>query len=302
MRPILPGERGPAVEDIQRRLLALGYDLGATGIDGVFLGKTRDAVVSFQHAHRLTEDGVVGTQTWTAIVDATFIFGDRMLYLRLPHFHGSDVKALQEALNTLGFSCGAADGIFGSFTERAVREFQRSSGQPSDGIVGPETVRALSHLRHVWEGKHGTVPELATAASARALEALTRYSVTFVSHDPVAADVAERAVNLAFATDAGAQAQLGGGDTPSETDVRLEVRSEERADDDDGGAPVVTVTPGDRTAELAGRLSVALNLAPQSKPVGVRVVLSGVDSDERARQRAAVLLLDSLCRALAHWH
>ena len=40
MRPIRPGDRGPAVEDIQRRLLALGYDLGITGVDGVFLGRT----------------------------------------------------------------------------------------------------------------------------------------------------------------------------------------------------------------------------------------------------------------------
>ena len=299
MRPILPGERGPAVEDVQRRLLALGYDLGTTGVDGVFFGKTRDAVVCFQREHGLSEDGVVGTQTWAAIVDATFTLGDRMLYLRLPHFHGNDVRVLQEALNTLGFSCGVADGIFGSFTERAVREFQRSSGQPRDGIVGPETVRALTHLRHVWEGKDGTMPELATAAPARTPEALTRHSVAFAPYDPVASDVAERAVNLALATDAGARVQLGGGESPAAVDVALEVHSVEPVEDD--GSPVVAVALSDRTAELAGRFLVAARLAPQDPPVTIRVLLCDVGSDEHARQRVAVLLLDAVCRALALW-
>ena len=90
MKPILPGGRGPAVEDIQRRLLALGFDLGPTGVDGVFLGKTRDAVIAFQTGNGLSEDGVVGGETWAALVDATFKLGDRTLYLRLPHFHGRD--------------------------------------------------------------------------------------------------------------------------------------------------------------------------------------------------------------------
>ncbi|HET6497765.1 MAG TPA: peptidoglycan-binding protein [Coriobacteriia bacterium] len=300
MKPILPGERGPAVEDVQRRLLVLGYDLGPTGVDGVFFGKTRDAVECFQREHGLTEDGVVGIQTWAAIVDATFALGDRMLYLRLPHFHGNDVRVLQEALNTLGFSCGAVDGIFGSFTERAVREFQRSSGQPRDGIVGPETVRALSQLRHVWEGKDSTAPELAHTAPARTPEALTRRAVAFVPRDPVASDVAERAVNLALATDPEARAYLGGGERLAGTDVVLEVHSVEPGDGD-GGQPLVTVALGDRTDELAGRFSVALKLAPQDPPVTIRVVLSGVGSGERARQSAAVLLLDAVCRALALW-
>ena len=95
MRPVRPGARGPAVEDIQRRLLALGYDLGRTGVDGVFLGLTADAVRSFQSVNGLSEDGVVGDETWSALVDAGFKLGDRMLYLRLPHFHGHDVLALQ---------------------------------------------------------------------------------------------------------------------------------------------------------------------------------------------------------------
>ena len=76
MRPVRPSDRGPAVEDIQRRLLALGYDLGPTGVDGVFLGQTAEAVRSFQLSHGLSEDGVVGEETWSALVDAGFTLGD----------------------------------------------------------------------------------------------------------------------------------------------------------------------------------------------------------------------------------
>lgn len=153
MKPITPGTRGPAIEDIQRRLLMLGYDLGRTGVDGVFLGRTQEAVSSFQHEHGLPDDGVVGQATWSALVDSTFILGDRMLYLRLPHFHGHDVRVLQGALNALGFSVCAEDGIFGAGTEAAVREFQRSCGHAVDGIFGTETASALEAFRHLWHGR-----------------------------------------------------------------------------------------------------------------------------------------------------
>lgn len=56
---------------------------------------------------------------------------------------GDDVKTLQTRLNQLGFSCGAADGIFGSKTEAAVKAFQKSRGLVADGIVGPKTSALL---------------------------------------------------------------------------------------------------------------------------------------------------------------
>ncbi|MDO8986769.1 MAG: peptidoglycan-binding protein, partial [Coriobacteriia bacterium] len=190
MRPILPGSRGPAVEDIQRRLLRLGYPLGPTGVDGVFLGMTTDAVRSFQTTLGLSEDGVVGDETWAALVDETFTLGDRTLYLRLPHFHGKDVSLAQEALNALGFVCGDLDAIFGAHTERAVREFQRNSGIPADGILGAATIGALKALRHVWEGKDPTIPSGAMSGPARSTEVLSRLRLRIGSSDPVTMAIA----------------------------------------------------------------------------------------------------------------
>jgi peptidoglycan L-alanyl-D-glutamate endopeptidase CwlK len=53
------------------------------------------------------------------------------------------VTALQQALQTAGFSPGAIDGSFGLGTEAAVISFQRSKGIGADGVVGPKTATAL---------------------------------------------------------------------------------------------------------------------------------------------------------------
>lgn len=55
---------------------------------------------------------------------------------------GSDVKMLQQALNTKGFNL-VVDGDFGLATDTAVRQFQEASSLEVDGIVGPATWKAL---------------------------------------------------------------------------------------------------------------------------------------------------------------
>lgn len=52
---------------------------------------------------------------------------------------GAVVTQIQNRLNTLGFSCGTADGDFGSMTKSAVTRFQTSRGISADGVVGPTT-------------------------------------------------------------------------------------------------------------------------------------------------------------------
>ena len=54
----------------------------------------------------------------------------------------ADVTALQNALNQFGFGI-KADGIFGSETEGAVRQFQLDHNLYVDGVVGPVTWAAL---------------------------------------------------------------------------------------------------------------------------------------------------------------
>ena len=56
---------------------------------------------------------------------------------------GQDVIELQQTLTEKGFSPGAIDGDFGENTRQAVIAFQRSAQLDDDGIVGPDTRKAL---------------------------------------------------------------------------------------------------------------------------------------------------------------
>ena len=70
------GDRGEYVKICQEELLALGYDVGKTGADGIFGKNTEAAVKQFQREHNdmdgnpLKVDGIVGQKTWGALDDA----------------------------------------------------------------------------------------------------------------------------------------------------------------------------------------------------------------------------------------
>jgi len=156
MLPLGLGDRGEAVADVQRRLQAVGYAVGPSGVDGVFADDTREAVLSFQQSRGLEISGVVDENTWRALVEASVRLGDRLLYLRSPFFRGDDVRELQRRLNTLGFNCGTADGVFGRMTDRAVRDFQKNVGLPADGIAGEATLGAMGKLKNILATKNAT--------------------------------------------------------------------------------------------------------------------------------------------------
>lgn len=57
---------------------------------------------------------------------------------------GDAVRRVQVTLAGLGYRPGAADGVFGSGTEDAVRTYQSAIGTGVDGVVGPRTWGALA--------------------------------------------------------------------------------------------------------------------------------------------------------------
>jgi hypothetical protein len=290
VRPIREGDRGAAVEDVQKRLITLGVDLGPSGVDGVFFGATLAAVRAFQRSHGLDEDGEVGAHTWAALVDATFTLGDRLLYLRHPYLHGADVRALQGALSAMGFACGAADGIFGAFTEGAVRDFQSNTGLGADGIVGPDTVRAIGGLRHVWSDKSTLPPVELRAAPARSAGVLSRVEVVVVPDGPSKA-LADRFVNLAHASEPSARVRMS---DPSRAGARALVI--EITAVSSGQARTVAVREGGEA--LSRRFAAAVASAD---PAGARVIVHFDDpaADEHVLQALAVSLIDGLCLGLA---
>ena len=56
---------------------------------------------------------------------------------------GEAVRKLQEMLNQRGYSCGTADGVYGTKTIAAVKAFQADHGLNPDGVCGPKTWAAL---------------------------------------------------------------------------------------------------------------------------------------------------------------
>lgn len=65
---IRSGSGGAAVEELQKKLNALGFDCGS--VDGKFGKKTLEAVKAFQTANGLNPDGIVGNATWAALMKA----------------------------------------------------------------------------------------------------------------------------------------------------------------------------------------------------------------------------------------
>jgi hypothetical protein len=69
-RPLLRrGSRGSSVVELQQRLANAGHAPGP--IDGIFGSQTDAAVRAFQRARGLAVDGVVGPQTWGALLGTT---------------------------------------------------------------------------------------------------------------------------------------------------------------------------------------------------------------------------------------
>lgn len=137
------------MEDLQARLERLDFLIDPSELGGIFGPSTEMAIKEFQQRSGLDVDGLVGEATWRALVESSWALGDRLLRLSSPMMRGDDVSDLQGRLNALGFTAGKHDGIFGTRTAAALREFQRNLAIGEDGIVGHETIRALDRLRLV---------------------------------------------------------------------------------------------------------------------------------------------------------
>ena len=165
----------PAVNPIVRLQETLGVQ-----VDGTFGPETEAAVKHAQALHHIVADGVVGPETWRALslhehgklkqtlfptrhrsvhgttqvssahvatgtggeaaTDVADQVADTQASTTAPS--GNPVSRLQEALHI------SADGRFGPQTEAAVKQLQAHDGLPVDGVVGPETWRALGLDEH----------------------------------------------------------------------------------------------------------------------------------------------------------
>lgn len=132
------GMRDEHVTNVQNVLMNEGYykPLKATGYFGT---ATEKAVLKFQRDHGLRPDGIVGPKTKAKLSHYVKFDGKLLAY----GSQGEAVKDVQYHLKDLRFYNGEIDGIFGKLTRLAVLRFQKSRDLSIDGIVGPETFKAL---------------------------------------------------------------------------------------------------------------------------------------------------------------
>lgn len=53
------------------------------------------------------------------------------------------IKSIQNALNDLGYDCGKADGVMGSKTKKALKQYQKDNDLTVDGKIGKKTCEHL---------------------------------------------------------------------------------------------------------------------------------------------------------------
>ena len=162
------GDRGIAVRTIQYYLNFIGQFNGSLNIDiaedGVFGPATKRAVEAFQRYYGLKVDGIVGRNTWNAVIDAyndilrslpaDFTGFSSLLY---PGYYiqrgasGRIVEQLQMFLRVIAQNNNsvpsvAVDGVFGPQTQAAVIAVQNWFDLEPDGVVGPITWNAIITL------------------------------------------------------------------------------------------------------------------------------------------------------------
>lgn len=162
------GDRGIAVRTIQYYLNFIGQFNDSLSIDvaedGVFGPATKRAVEAFQRYYGLTADGIVGRNTWNAVIDAyngilqslpaEYMGYSSLLYPGYYITRGASGKIVEQlqtflrviARNNSAIPDVAVDGIFGPQTQAAVIAVQDWFDLEPDGVVGPITWNAIITL------------------------------------------------------------------------------------------------------------------------------------------------------------
>ena len=160
--PVRIGATGDSVRRIQfwLRIISTNFSsIPAPTVDGIFGAGTQTAVKAFQKEFGLTQDGIVGTDTWGMMYQIYADVANNLLpedkrpgvYPGAPLRNGSTGNGVREAQYYLIILSAfypsipriTLDGEFGASTEAAVKAFQKLVGLTQDGIIGPATWQAL---------------------------------------------------------------------------------------------------------------------------------------------------------------
>ena len=153
-RTLWKGTTGTAVYNIQSYLFNAGFL--PVYPDGVFGRYSEAAVKAYQAQAGLpSPDGGVGNWTTAQMADNPMQF-EPLGY----GSNGNAVKVLQQQLKDLGFLSVTPDGIFGGYSDRAVKKFQMYAGLPINGLADTDTINAIyrgaAQFSTLSKGSRGT--------------------------------------------------------------------------------------------------------------------------------------------------
>lgn len=138
------GAQGKTVKLLQTLLKGRGWNLK---IDGSFGKATYDVVVAIQKFFKLSPDGIVGINTWKALIPSDNSQDGVNIIFKLHNikagYQGADAYFLQNMLKGLGYYAGDLDTSFGNGCLGAVKSFQKATGMAGDGEVGANTYKNL---------------------------------------------------------------------------------------------------------------------------------------------------------------
>ena len=132
-------------EEAQSKLKKLGLYDG--NIDGNYDAQTKSSIKQFQKLSGLVVDGVLGPLTKEVLSktdESNFDIDSADVDILNELKFSQEIEDAQKILLDLGLYKGEVDGINGINTKAAIKEFQKKSGLLVDGVLGPNTLNALS--------------------------------------------------------------------------------------------------------------------------------------------------------------
>ena len=124
------------------------YGYYTSKIDGDFGPASKKALKEFQSSNNLVSDGILGKNTCKTLnnkenVVKKTIKASNIINTNSQKAKSTEILNVQKRLSELGFYSGEVDGINGSRTKIAIKNFQSRAGLIPDGIIGPKTLSAL---------------------------------------------------------------------------------------------------------------------------------------------------------------
>ena len=132
--------------EIMLQVVLKNYGYYTSKIDGDFGPASKKALKEFQSSNNLVSDGILGKNTCKTLNNKANVVKKTIndINTESQKAKSTEILNVQKRLSELGLYSGEIDGINGSRTKIAIKNFQNKAGLTPDGIIGPKTLSALA--------------------------------------------------------------------------------------------------------------------------------------------------------------